>query len=133
MDPTSQAPCLCYSSGTWRPTGFDGPVSTCADFVKTAQPSDYALFSNLAGFCTDVGDISAGAAPTRSGGGGGGMGGIIGDVFSASNSPTGRSTVTIQQPEPTTTRSPGAGVPSALVGSWALRGIFGVMAMFFWL
>ncbi|PVH86396.1 hypothetical protein DL98DRAFT_366218, partial [Cadophora sp. DSE1049] len=35
--PEQMATCLCYSSTAWSPNGFDSPVSTCAEFVKTAS------------------------------------------------------------------------------------------------
>jgi hypothetical protein len=59
--PNSQAPCLCYSiSGTttsWEPNVFDGAVVTCANYIKTAEPTDYATFEALEDFCTSVGDV----------------------------------------------------------------------------
>jgi hypothetical protein len=33
--PSSQAPCLCYSSGTWNPNFFDGAISTCKILPST--------------------------------------------------------------------------------------------------
>ncbi|TAQ85432.1 hypothetical protein B7494_g6255 [Chlorociboria aeruginascens] len=55
--PTSQAPCLCYSSTVWNPTLFDNAVETCADYASTAVPSAYGAIANLEGFCSIVGDI----------------------------------------------------------------------------
>lgn len=64
LSASQMAPCLCYSGTKWNPTGFDSPASTCAEYIKTADPSDYSLISPLASFCTRVGDVG------RSGGGG---------------------------------------------------------------
>ncbi|KAL5325221.1 hypothetical protein ACEPPN_006345 [Leptodophora sp. 'Broadleaf-Isolate-01'] len=66
--PGQMATCLCYSSTAWKPNGFDSPLSTCAEFAKTASPTDYSLLSGLENFCTAVGDV------INSGGGGGGGG-----------------------------------------------------------
>jgi hypothetical protein len=87
LDVTSQAPCLCYSSTSWSPDGFDGPVQTCANFVSTAVPSAYSDIAAIEGYCNSIGDITTKdgngggtAAPTTSGGvlaiglGGGGIG-----------------------------------------------------------
>ncbi|KAK0105194.1 hypothetical protein ONS95_004411 [Cadophora gregata] len=66
--PQQMATCLCYSSTVWSPNGFDSPVSTCAEFVKTASPTDYPVLSGLEGFCTALGDViksgGSGAANT---------------------------------------------------------------------
>ncbi|KAH9214036.1 hypothetical protein DL95DRAFT_278765, partial [Leptodontidium sp. 2 PMI_412] len=35
--PGQMATCLCYSSTAWKPNGFDSPLSTCAEFAKTAS------------------------------------------------------------------------------------------------
>lgn len=71
MDPTLQAPCLCYSSTDWSPQTFDNAVLTCAEFVKTASPSDYSVFSALEGFCTSIGDVFSGTVIGPSSGLGG--------------------------------------------------------------
>ncbi|KAG4431550.1 hypothetical protein IFR05_012963 [Cadophora sp. M221] len=55
--PAQMATCLCYSSTAWSPKGFDSPVSTCAEFVKTASPTDYPVLSAFEDFCTSVGDV----------------------------------------------------------------------------
>jgi hypothetical protein len=57
--PSLQAPCLCYSSTSWDPSVFDNAVATCAEYVSTAIPSDYSVFSALEGFCTSVGNVLA--------------------------------------------------------------------------
>lgn len=71
---TRQAPCLCYSSASWRPDFFDNAVSNCATYARTASPSDYSAIAALNSFCTSVGDVAAQAtgSSTRGGGGGGG-------------------------------------------------------------
>lgn len=126
MEASSQAPCLCYSSASWSPDGFDDPVSSCANFVKTGSPSDYQVFSNLAGFCSDVGDVSAqatGGSNTQ----GGGLGGLPADVFPGASTTststravaaTPTSTVTIT---PTSSAAPGAGVHGVAINGWALK------------
>jgi len=67
--PEQMATCLCYSSTAWSPNGFDSPLSTCVEFVKTASPSDYPVLSSLEGFCTAVGDVinSGGSGPANTG------------------------------------------------------------------
>ncbi len=55
---SSQAPCLCYSSTSWSPDGFDGPVLTCANYVKTADPYYYSNIADLEGFCSSVGPLT---------------------------------------------------------------------------
>jgi hypothetical protein len=57
MAPSRQAPCLCYSSTAWVPTIFDGAVSTCASYARTADPADYSAISGLQGFCSSVGNV----------------------------------------------------------------------------
>jgi hypothetical protein len=136
MEPSSQAPCLCYSSNTWRPEGFDGPVSSCASFVRTASPEDYSIFSNLAGFCTDVGDVTAQATGTGTGGSGGVSGGVGAGIGATGvdfprSSQTQRTT-TVFAPGPTTSSSntSSAGVQSAFVNHWALKLVSIAMCMF---
>ena len=71
----SQAPCLCYSSTAWSPNTFDGAAKTCADYVKTAEPSFYTDIVEIQGFCTSVGDVLANnPSKTTAVGGGGGIG-----------------------------------------------------------
>ena len=130
LDATSQAPCLCYSSTSWSPAGFDDPVSSCSKYWQTAEPSDFSDISGLSGFCTSVGDVlgaGAGASTTGgSGGGGGGIGLTIGGGVSAkSTTPaitpktTAIATSPSQAPSPiTTTAHAGAG---NLLQNWALR------------
>lgn len=36
---SSQAPCLCYESATWKPQIYDGLVSSCFDYFRTEDPS----------------------------------------------------------------------------------------------
>ena len=70
MDPTSQAPCLCYSSTAWAPNMFDGAVLTCAEYVSSVAPSSLSDITALEGFCTDVGNVLAsGAVATTTAGG----------------------------------------------------------------
>lgn len=58
MVPSRQAPCLCYSSTVWVPSIFDGAVSTCASYAKTADPVDYSAIADLQGFCSAVGNVA---------------------------------------------------------------------------
>jgi len=76
MDPTSQAPCLCYSSvnptsTAWLPDIFDGSVLTCAEFVSSVAPESLSIVTGLEHFCTDVGNVLGGssAGATKTGGG----------------------------------------------------------------
>lgn len=68
-DPTSQAPCLCYSSTAWAPNSFDGPVLTCANYVSTAAPQSLSIITPFEGFCSSVGNVLGGAAATTTAGG----------------------------------------------------------------
>ena len=71
----SQAPCLCYSSTSWLPDSFDKPAKTCADYVRTVDPSFYTDIVAIQNFCTSVGDVfEKGASQTTSTGGEGGIG-----------------------------------------------------------
>lgn len=36
---SSQAPCLCYESATWKPQIYDGIVSSCYNYFITADPT----------------------------------------------------------------------------------------------
>ena len=66
MDPTKQAPCLCYSSNFWNPTSFDSAVLNCGVFVSTASPSIYLQISSLEDFCVSVGNILSASSNTAS-------------------------------------------------------------------
>ncbi|KAF4637473.1 hypothetical protein G7Y89_g610 [Cudoniella acicularis] len=59
MNPTLQAPCLCYSSTAWIPDIFDSAMATCASYAKTADTSDYSSLKSLEGFCSSVGPVLA--------------------------------------------------------------------------
>lgn len=102
---TSQAPCLCYSSTSWAPNSFDGAVQTCADFVKTAEPTAYSDIAGIEGYCSSIGDIyknGNSATATGSGGGGGGIGGGIGGFGLTTSSAAGHTTTSpATTPKPT--------------------------------
>lgn len=83
FDLTSQAPCLCYSSTSWAPQSFDVPLSSCADFVKTASPPAYSGFSELEGFCTVIGDVLA-----TTGGDSSKTGGVLSNALPSATKPT---------------------------------------------
>jgi hypothetical protein len=53
------AACLCYTSSTsWIPTRFDGAAASCANVVKTGDPTGYVAFtSDFLNLCTEVGDV----------------------------------------------------------------------------
>ncbi|KAG9233541.1 hypothetical protein BJ875DRAFT_42104 [Amylocarpus encephaloides] len=57
LETESQAACLCYRSSSWVPSTFDNGIQTCAEYIKTAHPTDYSVVSALGGFCTGVGDV----------------------------------------------------------------------------
>ena len=58
LNPTSQAPCLCYSSTSWNPEHFDGAVATCASALSAqGDLAGYSTAELLAGFCTSVGNV----------------------------------------------------------------------------
>jgi hypothetical protein len=67
FSPQSQAPCLCYNntgnSMVWEPNIFDGAVLTCAEYLKTADPTDYSTFAELEGFCTSIGNVLEAGTP----------------------------------------------------------------------
>ena len=93
MDPSSQAPCLCYSSTVWSPSVFDGAVLTCAEFVSSVAPSSLSDITGLESFCTDIGNVlGAGTGATGNKGSG---------VPLASN------TGGVTTPKQTTTSKPG--------------------------
>jgi hypothetical protein len=85
MDPSSQAPCLCYSSTVWNPSAFDGAVLTCAEYVSSVAPSSLSDITFLDGFCTSVGNV-------------------LGEGGGATNTPkqTSKAGATIQTPVATT-------------------------------
>ncbi|KAH6677132.1 hypothetical protein B0J14DRAFT_336229 [Halenospora varia] len=74
-EPTQRS-CLCTQStliGNYSSALFDAEVSICANYVSTANPSDYGRWSDLVGFCTSPGPIVTStfstitsAAPTSS-------------------------------------------------------------------
>lgn len=59
----SQANCLCYRGSSWSPSFFDNGIQACANYAKTADPTDYSVFAALTDFCSDAGDVRA-ADPT---------------------------------------------------------------------
>jgi len=119
MDPSSQAPCLCYSSTAWSPNGFDGPVKTCANFVSTADPSAFSDIAGIEGYCSSIGDIkNAGtAAGITSAGGGGIIGGGVGlTIPGISKTTTGGSTTSpATSPATTSKPTPQASVPTPVL------------------
>jgi hypothetical protein len=63
LDPTNQAPCLCYSSTSWDPEFFDGAVATCASGLSAqGDLAGYSTVEVLAGFCTSIGPIPSSTA-----------------------------------------------------------------------
>lgn len=62
FSPSSQAPCLCYSSTSWDPEGFDGAIATCADFFSTADPKALPTIEVFEGFCSSIGPVLGAAA-----------------------------------------------------------------------
>lgn len=66
---TQQASCICYSGSSWAPNAFDDPVLSCANYLKTASPSDYSDVLSIENFCTKKGDVraSTGASTKPSG------------------------------------------------------------------
>jgi len=59
LDNAQQASCLCYSGNTWNPDGFDSPILSCANYLQTADPSDYPDASVLVGFCTQYANVQS--------------------------------------------------------------------------
>ncbi|KAH8679771.1 hypothetical protein BGZ60DRAFT_400649 [Tricladium varicosporioides] len=106
---SSQAGCLCYQGGSWAPSSFDNNVLSCANYVKTADPSDYSDIVALTSFCSSAGDVSAKATGTAV------------TVPTAKTTPlTGSSTDTSVSTEvtigPVVTRTAGSGSSSANPG-----------------
>ena len=58
--------CLCYSSTAWDPDPFDNAIATCANFVKTADPTDYSVWTSLEGFCANAGPLTTSQTPNSS-------------------------------------------------------------------
>lgn len=56
---TQQASCICYSGSSWAPNAFDDPVLSCANYLKTASPTDYSNVLSIESFCTKKGDVRA--------------------------------------------------------------------------
>jgi ribosomal protein S18 len=56
---SQQASCICYSGTSWAPGNFDGAVLTCANYISTAVPTNYADISSLQNFCTKKGNVRA--------------------------------------------------------------------------
>lgn len=54
---SKQASCICYDGTSWSPDRFDGPVLTCANYAKTADPTDYSSIAALESFCAKEGDV----------------------------------------------------------------------------
>ena len=55
LEPSLQASCLCYSSTFFDPSLFDGPATTCAQFLSTAAPQSLSDIAPFTGFCTSIG------------------------------------------------------------------------------
>jgi hypothetical protein len=75
LAPSVKASCLCYNTtlGEWLPKSFDDPWSSCIEYAKTADSSDYSAVLNGAGLCSRVGNIlnlpaSVAATTTKNGG-----------------------------------------------------------------
>jgi len=139
MSLSAQAPCLCYSSTSWSPDGFDGPVKTCADFVSTADPPSFTDIAGIEDFCSNIGDITTGDVASATGGAGIGAGtgtGGVGSVFgvpaksTATSSPTttARRTTTVV-PAPASPTSSGD-APSLMknISGWAFALVFGAVS-----
>jgi hypothetical protein len=54
---SDEASCLCYSSKSWNPNGFDVPWSSCVAWAKTANTTAYPDLASDAGLCASVGNI----------------------------------------------------------------------------
>jgi hypothetical protein len=80
LDYSSQASCLCYSSGTWVPDAFDGFYSHCYSYYSTASPN--MTVAGNGGVCTSVGNILSATASAST------TGGAKGSVSSISASPS---------------------------------------------
>lgn len=57
---------------------FDGPVETCLEYVKTADPEFYTDVSAIEGFCTTMGDVAANGGSGKTTATGGPLGPGIG-------------------------------------------------------
>ena len=67
LNPTSQAPCLCYSSTSFVPDVFDGVVATCASGLSAEGAlADYSTVELLAGFCSSIGPVLGGSPQSTS-------------------------------------------------------------------
>jgi len=130
LDPTSQAPCLCYDSRSWVPTIFDDAVTSCGSFVSTAIPSDYSLFEAFEGFCSSVGDVgnpitagrTTGAAASSTGGGS--TGGGSNRPSTTQGSTTRASAPAVASPSNVGDAGPGANGWSVILGMAATLFVF---------
>jgi hypothetical protein len=128
MDPSSQAPCLCYSSTVWNPTEFDGAVLTCAEFVSSAAPSSLSDITDLEAFCTDIGNVlGSGTGATGSGGNGIPLASSTGGVTSSKHTATSKPglAATIATPVATTIQEGPASTKQSLASSDMKMGIWG--------
>ncbi|KAH8681455.1 hypothetical protein BX600DRAFT_429390 [Xylariales sp. PMI_506] len=117
----TQAECYCYLSDTiahtitWAPDLFDGYGSQCAQWAKTADPTDYSALAVYGTVCSALGDFlettDAGGVTTTKGSASktsGGAGGLLGTSTTGKiTSTTAKSTATVTV-SPTTTSSKNA-------------------------
>lgn len=112
MDPTSQAPCLCYSranptSTAWLPEVFDGAVLTCAEFVSSVASESLSIITGLESFCTDAGNVlGSGSAATNTEGNGVPLNTKTGGGSTVKQTTTPKTTPIIATPAPTTIIAP---------------------------
>ena len=106
-----QAQCLCYTSRTWNPDGFDQGYSSCYAELSSDDPtdtSDLVAFSSNLGFCSAQGNVLSVEATMT-----GSMSGTMtsrtsaaaGQTMSAGSLPTGSSSVKSSNTESTTKAS----------------------------
>jgi ribosomal protein S18 len=57
LDGSVQASCICYNGNSWDPSQFDGQVLSCANYLSTANPTDYSDIVSLESFCTSQGNV----------------------------------------------------------------------------
>lgn len=134
------ASCLCYNSaGSWAPSAFDLPYSSCVAFARTADTSDYSGMTDGLGLCSSVGDIMKSGAPSTTAAGTGATSAgvsrstIAASTASATAATTHSSVATTTASSTTATTAPSsAGLlmasVSLLMHELSTRGWFGMEA-----
>lgn len=125
------ASCLCYVGTSFAPSVLDGEATTCANFVKTADPSVYPSWTAVAQLCTSVGDVraSASASATSAAAASTSTGGLFNTPTSQTTTSKASKTSSTSSKSTSTSKSQGAQVTVTATpsGSWAPGASFAVL------